>query len=184
MWGHAIRILKPVYFFSPLLQKRGRTSCLLCHCMEDIWVSLKVRCSFPSPSRGWISSWFNMPMPSASGRRLNLSVLIQNSPHPAKSKWSPKLFRVFDLYPHLLGLFPLPLFFQICLLNVLNVGVRHSVSCQSRGPTERCGFEQLGASLNVCSALTRFKELIHCVKELLFVACFKVVRPVQWQNDF
>ncbi|KAJ7311096.1 hypothetical protein JRQ81_006695 [Phrynocephalus forsythii] len=77
------------------LSEKRRTSCLFFPSTEVTWASLRGRYSFRSPSLGWISLWCNMPMRSASGRRINPCARMQNNP-PAKNKGSQKMLQVLS----------------------------------------------------------------------------------------
>lgn len=84
-------------------------SCMCCPFMEATWDFLRGQCYSQNLLPGWISLWYSMPMPSASGRRQSLTAQTQSRLCLARSnlpKDSGSLQYISPfgsiLFPHLL----------------------------------------------------------------------------------
>lgn len=92
-----------------LLQRKERMSCMCCPSMEATWDFLRGQCYSQNLLPGWISSWYSMPMPSASGRRQSLTAQTQSRlclarSNGPKDSGSLQYISPFGniLFPHLL----------------------------------------------------------------------------------
>lgn len=92
-----------------VLQRKGKMSCMCCPFMEATWDFLRDLYYSRNLLPGWISLWYSMPMPSASGRRQSLTAQTQSRLYLARSSW-PKDYGSLQcispfgniLFPHLL----------------------------------------------------------------------------------
>lgn len=119
-------------FLPPLvLQRNVKMSCMCCPFTEATWDFLRGLYYSQNLLPGWISLWYSMPMPSASGRRQSLTARTQSRLYLARNNWPKDSGSLQYISPFRNILFPHLLLQVSILLDILWLGFDHNVFFQS-----------------------------------------------------
>lgn len=117
--------------FQEVFQRKEKMSCMCCPFMEVTWDFLRGLYCSQNLLPGWISWWYSMPMPSASGRRQSLTAQTQSRLYLARSNWPKDSRSLQYISPFGNILFPHLLLQVTILLDILWLGFDRNLFLQS-----------------------------------------------------